>query len=118
MPLSLQRSSRRNICTLEQLQGQAMRIGELARATGTKAETIRSYEREGILTAADRTDSDYRDYSDEHLATLTFVRPARELGFSMAQVREQLAVSAPDDNPCADCDNSGIGKASCRERRE
>lgn len=82
-----------------------MRIGELARATGTKAETIRYYEREGILPAADRTDSNYRDYSDDHLATLTFVRRARELGFSMAQVRELLALSDHDDNPCADVDN-------------
>src|SRR3546814_16528948 len=82
-----------------------MRIGELARATGTKAETIRYYEREGILPAADRTDSNYRDYSDEHLATLTFVRRARELGFRMAQVRELLALSDHDDNPRADVDN-------------
>lgn len=81
-----------------------MRIGELARATGTKAETIRYYEREGILPAADRTDSNYRDYSDEHLATLTFVRRARELGFSMAQVRELLALSDHDDKPCEDVD--------------
>ncbi|MCV0386067.1 MAG: helix-turn-helix domain-containing protein [Nitrobacter sp.] len=81
-----------------------MRIGELAMATGTKAETIRYYEREGILPAADRTDSNYRDYSDEHLATLTFVRRARELGFSMAQVRELLALSDHDDKPCQDVD--------------
>lgn len=81
-----------------------MRIGELARATGTKAETIRYYEREGILPAADRTDSNYRDYSDGHLATLTFVRRARELGFSMAQVRELLALSDHDDKPCEDVD--------------
>ena len=81
-----------------------MRIGELARATGTKAETIRYYEREGILPAADRTDSNYRDYSDDHLATLTFVRRARELGFSMAQVRELLALSDQDDKPCQDVD--------------
>jgi len=81
-----------------------MRIGELARTTGTKAETIRYYEREGILPAADRTDSNYRDYSDEHLATLTFVRRARELGFSMAQVRELLALSDHDDKPCEDVD--------------
>ena len=64
-----------------------MRIGELARATGTKAETIRYYEREGILPAADRTDSNYRDYSGDHLATPAFVRRGRELGFSTAQVR-------------------------------
>ena len=81
-----------------------MRIGELARATGTKAETIRYYERAGILPAADRTDSNYRDYSDEHLATLTFVRRARALGFSMAQVRELLALSDHDDKPCEDVD--------------
>lgn len=77
-----------------------MRIGELAIATGTKAETIRYYEREGILPAADRTDSNYRDYSENHLAALTFVRRARQLGFSMAQVRELLALSDRVDNPC------------------
>lgn len=81
-----------------------MRIGELAKATGTKSETIRYYEREGILPAADRTDSNYRDYSDDHMATLTFVRRARELGFSMAQVRELLALSDHDDKPCRDVD--------------
>lgn len=81
-----------------------MRIGQLARATGTKAETIRYYEREGILPAADRTDSNYRDYSEGHLATLAFVRRARELGFSIAQVRQLLALSDHDDNPCEDVD--------------
>lgn len=81
-----------------------MRIGELARATGTKAETIRYYEREGILPSADRTDSNYRDYSAGHLATLNFVRRARELGFSMAQVRELLKLSDHEDNDCADVD--------------
>lgn len=81
-----------------------MRIGELARATGTKAETIRYYEREGILPPADRTDSNYRDYSHEHLATLIFVRRARKLGFSMAQVRELLALSDHEEKPCDDVD--------------
>ena len=81
-----------------------MRIGELAKATGTKAETIRYYEREGILPVADRTDSNYRDYSQDHLAALTFVRRARGLGFSMAQVRELLALSDHDEKPCEDVD--------------
>ncbi|MXO68384.1 heavy metal-responsive transcriptional regulator [Pelagerythrobacter marinus] len=81
-----------------------MRIGELARATGTSVETIRYYEREGIIPAADRADNNYRDYSPEHLATLTFVRRARGLGFSMAQVRALLALSADADTPCADVD--------------
>lgn len=82
-----------------------MRIGELAKAAGTKAETIRYYEHEGILPAADRTDSNYRDYSNEHRATLTFIRRARELGFTMAQVRELLALSDHEDKPCQDVDH-------------
>jgi Cu(I)-responsive transcriptional regulator len=81
-----------------------MRIGELARITGTKAETIRYYEREGILTPAGRTDSNYRDYCDKDVATLTFVRRARSLGFSMAQVRELLALSDHADKPCESVD--------------
>ena len=81
-----------------------MRIGELAQATGTKAETIRYYEREGILPPADRTDSNYRDYSPGHLATLTFIRRARELGFGMAQVRQLLDLSDRADKPCEEVD--------------
>lgn len=81
-----------------------MRIGELAQATDTKAETIRYYEREGILPAADRTDSNYRDYSNTHLSALLFVRRARQLGFSMEQVRQLLALSDHDDKPCEDVD--------------
>lgn len=81
-----------------------MRIGELARATGTKAETIRYYEREGILPHADRTDSNYRDYSPEHLTTLTFIRRARELGFGMEQVRLLLNLSNRAEEPCEEVD--------------
>ncbi|MFK4003877.1 MerR family DNA-binding protein [Qipengyuania sp. NPDC077563] len=53
---------------------------------------------------ADRTDIVYRDYPDEHLATITFVRCTRELGFSMAQVRELLALSDHDAKPSQDVD--------------
>ena len=66
-----------------------MRIGELAKATGTKAETIRYYEREGILPAADRTDSNYRDYSDNHLAALTFVD--RLVQLQLTEVERKIA---------------------------
>ena len=90
--------------TLCPRQDQAILRGEFARSTDTKAETIRYYEREGIRPAADRTDIVYRDYSDEHLATLTFLRRTRELGFSMAQVRELLALSDHDAKPSQDID--------------
>lgn len=81
-----------------------MLIGELAKATKTKVETIRYYEREGILPAADRTDANYRDYSPAHLAKLTFIRRSRDLGFSMAQVRSLLDLAGDDDQPCAGVD--------------
>jgi len=81
-----------------------MRIGELAKATDTKAETIRYYEREGILPSADRTASNYRAYGAKDVAALRFVRRARALGFSMAQVRELLALSDHEDKPCANVD--------------
>ena len=81
-----------------------MRIGELARATGTKVETIRYYEREGILPPPARTGGNYRDYSPDHLATLTFVRRARELGFGMTQVRRLLALSESAEKSCDDVD--------------
>ena len=80
-----------------------MRIGELAKATNTKVETIRYYEREGMLPVADRTDANYRDYSPAHLAKLQFIRRSRNLGFSMAQVRSLLELSG-DDHPCEQVD--------------
>jgi len=94
-----------------------MRIGELARATGTKAETIRYYEREGILPIADRTDGNYRDYSPAHLATLTFIRRARELGFGMEQVRLLLDLSDKADKPCEGVDLMVEGQLAVVDRK-
>ena len=68
-----------------------MRIGELAKATGTKAETIRYYEREGVLPAADRTDSNYRDYTDGHLATLTCENVDQLVQRQLVEVKRKIA---------------------------
>ncbi|PZO65636.1 MAG: MerR family transcriptional regulator, partial [Pelagerythrobacter marensis] len=65
-----------------------MRIGQLARITSVKSETIRFYEREGILAAPPRTQANYRDYGPAEEARLNFIRRARDLGFSMARIRE------------------------------
>src|SRR4051795_8029974 len=67
-----------------------MNIGELARAADTKAETIRYYERIGLLPSPPRTASNYRDYSATHVTRLTFTRRARDLGFSIEQIRALL----------------------------
>ena len=68
-----------------------MKIGELARATTTKVETVRYYEKIGLLPTPARTASNYRAYGSEHLARLSFIRRARDLGFTLEAVRELLA---------------------------
>ncbi len=78
----------------------AFNIGELARAAATNTETIRYYERIGLLPAPPRTISNYRTYSDEHVARLSFTRRARDLGFSIPQIRALLDLSDQRDQPC------------------
>ena len=77
-----------------------MKIGELSRATGTNIETIRYYERIGLLPAPDRTAANYRSYGDPHRARLTFVRHSRDLGFTIEEIRSLLDLS---DDPGRDC---------------
>lgn len=81
-----------------------MKIGELARLTGTKVETVRFYERSGLLPAPGRTDANYRAYGMDHLARLSFVRRARDLGFTLDQVRELLDLSDDKGRSCAGVD--------------
>jgi DNA-binding transcriptional MerR regulator len=57
-----------------------MKIGELAKAAGTQVETIRYYEREGLLPVANRTDGNYRVYDGAHAQRLAFIRHCRCLG--------------------------------------
>jgi Cu(I)-responsive transcriptional regulator len=79
-------------------------IGGLARETATKAETIRYYERINLLPAPGRTDGNYRIYNAEHLSRLTFIRRARDLGFSIEQVREILTLADDQNRSCAGVD--------------
>ena len=81
-----------------------MKIGELARATGTKVETIRFYEKIGLLGAPSRTDGNYRDYSAHHLGRLSFIRRARDLGFTLDQVRALLTLADDRDQSCSAVD--------------
>jgi Cu(I)-responsive transcriptional regulator len=77
-----------------------MKIGELSRATGTNIETIRYYERIGLLPAPHRTAANYRSYGEPHRARLTFVRHSRDLGFTIEEIRSLLDLS---DDPGRDC---------------
>ncbi len=77
-----------------------MKIGELSRATGTNIETIRYYERIGLLPEPHRTAANYRSYGDAHRSRLAFVRHSRDLGFTIEEIRSLLDLS---DDPGRDC---------------
>jgi MerR family mercuric resistance operon transcriptional regulator len=79
--------------------------GELARLTGVNAETIRYFERIGILTAPQRTDGGHRVYDRGHVRALSFIRRARGLGFTPDEVRAIVELGGP-------------GKANCAEVRD
>ena len=79
-------------------------IGHLARATATKVETIRFYEKTGLLPAPARTSGNYRAYGAAHLNRLSFIRRARDLGFSIEQIRALLGLADNKDQPCGEVD--------------
>ncbi|MDZ7669895.1 MAG: helix-turn-helix domain-containing protein [Gammaproteobacteria bacterium] len=79
-------------------------IGQLARATGTKAVTIRYYERQGLLPSPPRTASGYRVYDNDHRDRLLFVRRSRGLGFSLDDIRELLGFADEPSASCAEVD--------------
>lgn len=77
-----------------------LRIGDLARATNTKVETIRYYEQIELLPAPSRTGGNFRAYAPEHLGRLSFIRRARDLGFTLDEVRELLSLSDQKRRSC------------------
>ena len=81
-----------------------MSIGALAKATGTKVETVRWYEQVGLLPAPTRTSGNYRAYDAAHLGRLSFIRRARDLGFSLDQVRALLDIAGQQDRSCEGVD--------------
>lgn len=75
-------------------------IGDLARATDTTVGTIRYYERAALLGAPSRTPGNYRSYERRHLERLSFIRRARELGFSMDRVAALLGLADDEGRSC------------------
>jgi len=79
-----------------------MQIGEAARLTGVSAKMIRHYEAIGLIPSADRRDSNYRDYGHHDVHRLGFIRRARDLGFSIDEIRDLLRLWADTHRSSAD----------------
>ena len=80
----------------------ALTIGRLAAAAGVNLETVRYYERIRLMPAPDRTEGGHRSYAPEHRARLTFIRRARELGFSLDEIRALLGLAKPGRRSCSE----------------
>ena len=83
---------------------ETLTIGRLARAAGTTPETVRWYERDGLMAAPARTGANYRAYGSDDLARLKFIRRARELGFTLDRVRALLDIASDRSRDCASVD--------------
>lgn len=73
---------------------QSLTIGVVAKRVGVAIDTIRYYEREGLLPEPQRRASGYRSYDDGTIAQLRFIRRAKDLGFTLEEIRELFALSA------------------------
>ena len=84
------------------MRAQQFPIGALSAATGVNIETIRYYERIGIMPAPPRTKGRQRAYAEDHLKQLAFIRRSRELGFSLDEVRALLGLAGGHALTCAE----------------
>lgn len=81
-----------------------MKIGEAAAASGCHLETIRYYERMGLLPQANRLTNGYRDYGTSDVERLRFIVRGRDLGFSLDEIRRLLKLSASAELSCGEVD--------------
>ncbi len=92
-------------------------IGRIARDAGTGVETIRFYERQGLLAKPARTTSGYRSYAPEVVRRLRFIRHAKELGFSLREIKELLSLRVTAGKSCSDVKSRAAQKISEIDRK-
>ncbi|MGA7802227.1 MAG: MerR family DNA-binding protein [Gammaproteobacteria bacterium] len=80
----------------------SLTIGKLAREAGVHIETIRYYERQGLLETPPRSRAGYRSYSSAAVRRVRFIRQAKALGFSLREIAELLSLRADPAGTCAD----------------
>ncbi len=94
-----------------------MNIGEAAARSGVSAKMVRHYESLGLLPKVKRTEGGYRQYSDNEVHTLLFVRRARDLGFSMQEIGELLKLWQNRRRASADVKRIALAHVADLERR-
>ena len=79
-----------------------LNIGQVAKQTGVTVETVRFYEKQGLIAAPRRTDAGYRQYPLETVKRVQFVQRAKEVGFTLKDIGELLALRQTPGTSCAD----------------
>ena len=88
----------------------ALTIGKIAHLAGVGVETVRFYERQGLIPQPPRRESGYRQYPDETVSRIRFIRRAKELGFSLKEIKELLALRIDPETSCQDILERAKGK--------
>ena len=95
----------------------SLSIGQLAKRTDVGVETVRFYEREGLLAEPERRLSGYRQYQSDTVDRLLFIRRAKELGFTLKEIKELLSLRVDEDKTCADVRQQAEAKMADIEDR-
>ena len=93
----------------------SLTTGILAKRAGVGIQTIRFYEREGLMEPAPRSRSGYRHYDESAVTRLTFIRRAQELGFTLKEIRELIALDSDPDGPCDSVSSAATAKLAAIE---
>lgn len=96
---------------------QSLTIGQLASAAGVTVETLRFYEKQGLLSAPRRSDSGYRQYPPEAIKRVRFIQHAKQVGFTLNDIGELLALRQDQTTSCADIKARATGKIEQIERK-
>lgn len=95
----------------------SLTIGKLAKATGVNIETIRFYERMGLMPPPRRRESGYREYSGDDIRRLKFIRRAKDLGFSLKEIQQLLALRVDPHTTCEDVRKRAEAKIASVEEK-
>jgi len=92
-------------------------IGEVAKHAHVRIETLRYYERMGLVAPPPRNGANYRLYPEETVRRVQFIKRAQELGFSLREITELLALRATPETPCADIRTRALDKITAIEEK-
>jgi MerR family mercuric resistance operon transcriptional regulator len=92
-------------------------IGQVAHRAGLGVETVRFYERRGLIEEPPRKESGYRQYPEDVVARLRFIRRAKELGFSLKEIAELFSLRVDPDTTCAEIKRRAEAKITTMDEK-